>query len=66
MRPGTLLLILLVGWALLGLPVAFGLLPVSAWWAVAAVITVLALVDLLRLRAQPRPPCSANCRKRWR
>jgi uncharacterized protein (DUF58 family) len=55
MRPGPLLLILLVGWALLGLPVAFGLLPVSAWWASAAAIAVLALVDLLRLRAQPSP-----------
>ncbi|WP_367347276.1 DUF58 domain-containing protein [Stenotrophomonas bentonitica] len=55
MRPGPLLLALLVGWGLLGLPVAFGLLPLWAWQATAAAITVLALIDLLRLRAQPSP-----------
>ncbi len=53
MRPGPLLLALLVGWGLLGLPVAFGLLPLWAWQATAAAIAVLALIDLLRLRGQP-------------
>ena len=55
MRPGPLLLVLLVGWALLGLPVAVGLLPGWAWWLCAGVIALLALIDLLRLRAQPSP-----------
>ncbi|WP_313345571.1 DUF58 domain-containing protein [Stenotrophomonas sp.] len=55
MRPGPLLLVLLVGWALLGLPVAFGLLPGWAWQATGAGVVLLALIDLLRLRAQPSP-----------
>lgn len=55
MRPAPLLLALLVGWGLLGLAVAFAWLPVWAWWATAGGIVLLALIDALRLRAQPSP-----------
>ena len=55
MRPAPLLLALLVGWGLLGLAVAFAWLPVWAWWATAGGIALLALIDALRLRAQPSP-----------
>jgi uncharacterized protein (DUF58 family) len=55
MRPAPLLLALLCGWGLAGLPVAFGLWPLRVWWALAAGIAVLALIDLLRLWRQPSP-----------
>jgi len=55
MRPAPLLLALLTAWGLFGLAVAFGWVPVSAWWATAGGIALLALVDALRLRAQPSP-----------
>lgn len=55
MRPAPLLLALLVGWAVLGLPVAFGRWPQVAWYGAGAAIALLALVDLLRLWRQPSP-----------
>ncbi|RRU09381.1 DUF58 domain-containing protein [Stenotrophomonas sp. 278] len=55
MRPAPLLLALLTAWGLFGLAVAFGWVPVWAWWATAGGIALLALVDALRLRAQPSP-----------
>ena len=55
MRPAPLLLALLTAWGLFGLAVAFGRAPVWAWWASGGGIALLALVDALRLRAQPSP-----------
>lgn len=55
MRPAPLLVALLAGWGLLGVPVAFGLWPRWVWYAVAAAIALVGLIDLLRLRRQPSP-----------
>lgn len=55
MRPGALLLALLAGWGLLGVPVVIGLWPQGVWWATGAGVGLIALVDLLRLRHQPSP-----------
>ena len=55
MRPAPLLVALLAGWGLLGVPVAFGLWPRWVWYAVAAAIALAGLIDLLRLRRQPSP-----------
>jgi len=55
MRPGALLLALLAGWSLLGVPVVIGLWPQGVWWATGAGVGLIALVDLLRLRHQPSP-----------
>ncbi|MET0889482.1 MAG: DUF58 domain-containing protein, partial [Stenotrophomonas maltophilia] len=55
MRPGPLLLALLAGWGLLGVPVVLGAWPHAAWWAIGAGVGLIALVDLLRLRRQPSP-----------
>ncbi len=55
MRPAPLLVALLAGWGLLGVPVVFGLWPRWVWYAVAAAIVLVGLIDLLRLRRQPSP-----------
>ena len=36
MRPGALLLALLAGWGLFGVPVVIGLWPQGVWWAIGA------------------------------
>jgi len=55
MRPRALLLALLAGWGLLGVPVVIGIWPHWIWWAIGAGVALIALVDLLRLRGQPSP-----------
>jgi len=55
MRPAPLLLLVLGGWALLGLPVALGVWPRWSWFAAAGVIALLAGLDLLRLSRRPSP-----------
>jgi uncharacterized protein (DUF58 family) len=55
MRPAPLLLWLLLGWTVLGVLASLGWLPLSAWLAVAVVIALFALVDVLRLRRMPSP-----------
>ncbi|MEN5100248.1 DUF58 domain-containing protein [Stenotrophomonas sp. TWI377] len=55
MRPGALLLALLAGWGLLGVPVVLGAWPQAVWWAIGGGVALIALVDLLRLRRQPSP-----------
>ncbi|HAU80732.1 MAG TPA: DUF58 domain-containing protein, partial [Stenotrophomonas sp.] len=50
MRPGALLLALLAGWGLLGVPVVLGAWPQAVWWAIGGGVALIALVDLLRLR----------------
>lgn len=55
MRPAPLLLVLLVLWAAVGACRLAGWLPGQAWALAGAGIALLALVDLLRLRARPSP-----------
>ena len=55
MRPAALMLALLAGWGLFGVPVVIGLWPQGVWWAIGAGVGLIALVDLLRLRHQPSP-----------
>jgi uncharacterized protein (DUF58 family) len=55
MRPAPLLVWLLLGWTVLGVLASLGWLPLSAWLAVAVVIALFALVDVLRLRRMPSP-----------
>lgn len=55
MRPGALLLALLAGWGLLGVPVVIGVWPHAVWWTIGGGVALIALVDLLRLRGQPSP-----------
>ncbi len=55
MRPALRLINALVGWAVLGLIVAFGLLPAQAWWSAGAVLLVIGIVDALQLRRTQTP-----------
>ena len=55
MRPGSVLLWLLLGWTGLGVLAAIGWLPLSAWLAAAALLAALAAFDAWRLRAEPSP-----------
>jgi len=55
MRPGALLLWLLLGWTAVGVLVSLAWWPLSAWWACAGAIAVLAFVDGWRLRRMPSP-----------
>ena len=55
MRPGALLLWLLLGWTAVGVLVSLAWWPLSAWWACAGAIAVLAFIDGWRLRRMPSP-----------
>ena len=55
MRPASLLLLLLLGWTVLGVLASLGRLPLVAWLACGGVIAALALVDGWRLRRMPSP-----------
>lgn len=55
MRPAPLLLLALLAWAGVGAAVLADALPGWCWPASAAVIAVVALLDLLRLRVRPSP-----------
>ncbi len=55
MRPAPLLLALLALWALYGLAVALGWLPLWSWQAVAAGIALVAALDAWRLWRRPTP-----------
>ena len=55
MRPGPLLIALLVLWGLSGFAVLFAGVPLWAWQVAGAVVVVLALLDALWLRRRPTP-----------
>ena len=55
LRPGSVLLALLLAWTLLGLAASLGLVPAPAWWAGGALLAALALGDALALRRTPTP-----------
>ena len=54
-RPGALLLVLLLAWAVLGVAASFGLLPAAAWWGSGAALVLAAFGDLVALRRLPTP-----------
>jgi len=55
MRPATLLLWLLLGWAAIGAAMLAGALPFWSWVMAGAGVLVAACIDLLRLRRLPSP-----------
>lgn len=55
LRPAPALAVPCVLWALLGLAVSSGLLPLAAWWAAAALLALVLLVDGRRLVRLPTP-----------
>lgn len=55
MRPAAPLIALLVAWALLGVVVAFDLVPAWTWWAAGGTLALIALIDAWRLRGRPTP-----------
>lgn len=55
LRPGPALAVPCVLWALLGLAVSLGMLPLSAWWLAAALLALVLLADARQLLRQPTP-----------
>ncbi len=55
MRPAAPLIALLLAWALLGVVVAFDLVPAWTWWAAGGALALIALIDAWRLRGRPTP-----------
>ena len=65
LRPAPAALSLLVLWSLLGVAVAFGRLPVPAWWAFGAAAFALLLVDGAWLLRRPTPRVQRRIADTW-
>ncbi|GLQ93296.1 hypothetical protein GCM10007901_22470 [Dyella acidisoli] len=55
MRPGPLLLWLLLGWTLVGVLASIGIIPLAAWLAYGAALACVMLIDAWRLQRAPSP-----------
>ncbi|RNF83816.1 DUF58 domain-containing protein [Montanilutibacter psychrotolerans] len=64
-RPGTGLLLLLLGWGLLGLVVSVGVLPARAWQGAGVGLLLLMLIDGARLLVAATPHVTRRLHDTW-